>query len=183
MPSSLGGDSVNRTQSGSGVQVREMTGGALGHDGADREPVAPALATSRAVYAPDLRGHGESAHTGDYSLELMRDDVLGFVEALNLGPVTLVGALAGGMAAYCAAGHRPDRISLAGWRSGSRTAGSCPSTRAISSTRRGRPSSPGRHGVPGRVTGCCAPRRHGQPASAYIARWWLSICAAVSSAG
>src|SRR5690349_10240497 len=69
---------------------------ALGDSGAGWEPVARGLADTHRVYALDLRGHGDSADPGAYSFELMRDDVRGFLDALGLDAVTLVGHSMGG---------------------------------------------------------------------------------------
>jgi pimeloyl-ACP methyl ester carboxylesterase len=71
----------------------------------------PALAKHRHVCAVDLRGHGSSERTDRYSLEPMRDDVLGFMEALQLRrPASLIGHSLGGMVAYLAAAERPDLV-------------------------------------------------------------------------
>lgn len=53
---------------------------ALGESAADWDAVAPACAQHRRVYAPDLRGHGHSGWPGEYSVELMQADVLGFLD-------------------------------------------------------------------------------------------------------
>jgi 3-oxoadipate enol-lactonase len=63
------------------------------------------------VYALDLRGHGESEHTAEYSFELMRDDVCAFANKLDLTDVTLVGHSMGGVVAYLSANKLSDRIS------------------------------------------------------------------------
>ncbi|WP_046733712.1 alpha/beta fold hydrolase [Streptomyces humi] len=84
---------------------------ALGENATDWEQVAPALARSRRVYALDLRGHGRSDWPGDYSLELMRADVLSFLEALGLGSVDLIGHSLGGIVAYLLAQEHPQRVS------------------------------------------------------------------------
>ncbi|MCH0543049.1 alpha/beta fold hydrolase [Streptomyces sp. MUM 203J] len=83
---------------------------ALGEEAGDWAPVTPALALDRRVYALDLRGHGRSDWPGDYSLELMRDDVLGFLDALGLDRVDLIGHSLGGAVAYLLAQERPGRV-------------------------------------------------------------------------
>lgn len=82
----------------------------LGEGMDDWADVAPALAADRQVYAVDLRGHGRSDWPGDYSLELMRDDVLGFLDALSPDAVDLIGHSMGGLVAYLLAAERPDRL-------------------------------------------------------------------------
>ncbi len=84
---------------------------ALGENATDWEQVVPALAHSRRVYALDLRGHGRSDWPGDYSLELMRADVLQFLDALGLGHVDLIGHSMGGIVAYLLAQDHPQRVS------------------------------------------------------------------------
>jgi 3-oxoadipate enol-lactonase len=83
---------------------------ALGEDGSDWGNVAPAFARCWRVYAPDLRGHGRSDWPGDYSAELMRADILGFLDALALDRVDLIGHSLGGMVAYLFAIERSERL-------------------------------------------------------------------------
>ncbi|MFB7776619.1 alpha/beta fold hydrolase [Streptomyces bauhiniae] len=88
---------------------------ALGEAGDDWATVAAELARGRRVYAVDLRGHGDSGRPGAYSLELMRADVLGFLDALGLDRTDLVGHSLGGIVAYLVAAARPggvDRLVL-----------------------------------------------------------------------
>ncbi|MFE3406944.1 alpha/beta fold hydrolase [Streptomyces mirabilis] len=84
---------------------------ALGEDSTDWGEVVPAFARGRRVYALDLRGHGRSDWPGEYSLELMRADVLRFLDVLGLGTVDLIGHSMGGVVAYLLAQERPERVS------------------------------------------------------------------------
>jgi 3-oxoadipate enol-lactonase len=83
---------------------------ALAEGAADWDGVAPAFARHWRVYAPDLRGHGRSEWPGDYSVELMRADVLGFLDALGLDRVDLIGHSMGGLVACLLAQQRPERV-------------------------------------------------------------------------
>ena len=83
---------------------------ALGEGAADWDGVAPAFARHWRVYAPDLRGHGSSSWPGSYSVEAMEADVLGFLDALALDRVDLIGHSMGGLVAYLVAGDQPERV-------------------------------------------------------------------------
>jgi 3-oxoadipate enol-lactonase len=83
----------------------------LGDGAADWDGVAPAFGRHWRVYAPDLRGHGRSDRPADYSVELMEADVLGFLDALQLDRVDLVGHSMGGLVGYLLAGDHPERVS------------------------------------------------------------------------
>lgn len=83
---------------------------ALGDHAADWFTVAAALAPHFQVVAMDLRGHGDSGRPGKYSFELMRDDVLAVLEALDLHDIILIGHSMGGVVACLLAQTQPDRI-------------------------------------------------------------------------
>jgi pimeloyl-ACP methyl ester carboxylesterase len=83
---------------------------ALGEDATNWETVAPVLARSRRIYALDLRGHGRSDWPGDYSLELMRGDVLRFLDVLGLDQVDVIGHSMGGVVAYLLSEDHPQRV-------------------------------------------------------------------------
>ncbi len=83
---------------------------ALGERGASWAPVMPRFAERFRVFAPDLRGHGDSDWPGSYSVQLMCDDVVGLLDELGLGTVTVAGLSLGGTVAYLLAMRRPDRV-------------------------------------------------------------------------
>lgn len=83
---------------------------ALGGRGTGWAPVTSEFAGCFHVFAPDLRGHGDSDWPGTYSFQLMCDDVLALLDQLGLDKVTLVGHSMGGVVAYLLAMQRPDRV-------------------------------------------------------------------------
>jgi 3-oxoadipate enol-lactonase len=83
---------------------------ALGEQAASWDEVATRFATRFRVVALDLRGHGASTWPGAYSFTLMRDDVLGVLDALDLHDLVLVGHSMGGTVAYLVAQAQPGRI-------------------------------------------------------------------------
>jgi pimeloyl-ACP methyl ester carboxylesterase len=62
------------------------------------------------VVALDLRGHGSSDWPGQYSFRLMVGDVLGVLDELGVGTVTLAGHSMDGTVAYLLAIREPDRV-------------------------------------------------------------------------
>lgn len=82
----------------------------LGGSAASWEAVGSLLGEEWRVYALDLRGHGESDWPDEYALEMMRDDVLGFLDECELDRVGLVGHSMGGVVAYLLAEERADRV-------------------------------------------------------------------------
>jgi pimeloyl-ACP methyl ester carboxylesterase len=74
--------------------------------------VAHALGDRFRVIAPDARGHGGSEWTHDYSFELMRDDVVGFMEQLGILGAIVAGHSMGAVTAYQLAATRPELIRL-----------------------------------------------------------------------
>lgn len=75
--------------------------------------VLEALAPLGRTLAPDLRGHGESSHTGrpeDYTLERLTADLLAFLRAAGISRCDLLGHSMGGMLALRLALSHPERI-------------------------------------------------------------------------
>jgi pimeloyl-ACP methyl ester carboxylesterase len=81
-----------------------------GNDRSSWAGVAPGFADTHRVYAPDLRGFGDSDRPGAYSFELMRDDVLGLLDHIGAETVDLVGHSMGGTVAWLVAQARPDAV-------------------------------------------------------------------------
>jgi 3-oxoadipate enol-lactonase len=74
-------------------------------------PVGTALADEFAVYAPDLRGHGATSWDGaEFTIDDMADDLAQALDALDLGPVHLLGMSMGGGVAMTYAARHPDRV-------------------------------------------------------------------------
>jgi len=82
----------------------------LGEQAASWQSVEPGFASGFRVVAVDLRGHGASDWPGSYTYELMRDDVLAVLDALDLHDIVLVGHSMGGVVAYLVAQAQPDRV-------------------------------------------------------------------------
>jgi pimeloyl-ACP methyl ester carboxylesterase len=63
------------------------------------------------LFMPDCRGHGRTADVeGPYTYENVADDIAGFIEALGLGPVRLVGWSNGANVVLRLALRRPDLV-------------------------------------------------------------------------
>ncbi|MFE3552883.1 alpha/beta fold hydrolase [Streptomyces kronopolitis] len=82
----------------------------LGEDGEDWRGVVGRLAGTHRVFALDQRGHGHSDWPGDYGFARWRDDALGFLRALGLERMLLIGHSLGAVAALLAAAERPDLV-------------------------------------------------------------------------
>lgn len=68
------------------------------------------VGTGRLVIAPDLRGHGGSAWTGDYRLDSVQRDVVSVLDLLDIAEFDLIGHSLGAHIAALLAGRRPDRV-------------------------------------------------------------------------
>ena len=78
-----------------------------------RKQVGVLAAAGYRVLAPDLRGYGRSDAPGgvyDYTLDKLRGDVLGLLDALKIDKVTLVGHDWGGLIGWQLAALAPQRI-------------------------------------------------------------------------
>lgn len=72
------------------------------------------LARDFRVIAYDLRGAGRTgAPPGPYTFEQLVGDLLGLIEALDLGPVSLVGHSLGGTVALAHAAEHPEHVAAA----------------------------------------------------------------------
>jgi len=83
---------------------------ALGRSSDSWDQVAAQLGDKYRILALDQRGHGGSPRTSEYSFELMCDDLLHFVNAMNLERFTLIGHSMGGTVSYLFAESFSSRI-------------------------------------------------------------------------
>src|SRR3712207_70497 len=81
-------------------------------DGTTWRHVAPALGEHFRVIAPDLRGRADSEWTDDYSMQLLADDVVAFMDALGILGAVLVGHSSGALVAFLVASQHPDRLRM-----------------------------------------------------------------------
>lgn len=84
----------------------------LESSGASWEHVGRAIGDRFRVIAPDARGHGDSEWTREYSLELMRDDVVRLMGALGVLGAIVVGHSMGALTAYLLAATHPELVRL-----------------------------------------------------------------------
>lgn len=80
------------------------------------EPIATELSARFHVYACDARGHGDSdkpAPTGGYGWEGLAADLRGFLDALGLAGVPIIGHSSGAAGAARLAATRPEYVSAA----------------------------------------------------------------------
>lgn len=107
------GISTNYLDSGAGQPVVFVHGSGPGVSAyANWRLTLPALAGQVHCYAPDLVGFGftERPVGIDYTLQTWVDQLLGFLDALELGPVSLVGNSFGGAVALRLAATHPGRV-------------------------------------------------------------------------
>jgi len=83
----------------------------IGTDLSLYDPVVPLLTPDFRVIRMDTRGHGASdAPAGDYSLDLLADDVLAVMDAAGADKASLCGTSLGGMIAMALATKAPERV-------------------------------------------------------------------------
>ncbi|ADG10813.1 3-oxoadipate enol-lactonase [Caulobacter segnis] len=83
----------------------------IGTDLSLYDPVVPLLTPDFLVIRLDTRGHGASdAPAGDYSLDLLADDVLAVMDAAGVDKASLCGTSLGGMIAMTLAAKAPERV-------------------------------------------------------------------------
>ncbi len=74
------------------------------------DALARGLADRFRVIVPDLRGHGESDRSEEYTWERALDDIDGVVRTFSMAPVSIVGHGIGAQLAAAYAGRRPTAV-------------------------------------------------------------------------
>lgn len=107
------GISTNYLEAGAGEPVLLIHGSGPGVTAyANWRLTLPALARQFHCYAPDMAGFGFTERSSGitYNLQTWVDQLLGFLDALGLDTVSLVGNSFGGAVALRLAATRPDRV-------------------------------------------------------------------------
>lgn len=107
------GLATNYHEAGSGRPVVLLHGSGPGVTAwANWRRIVPLIATEFRVVAPDVVGFGFTERPRDrqYGIKVWVGHLLGFLDALGLGRVSLVGNSFGGALALAAASRHPDRI-------------------------------------------------------------------------
>ena len=105
----IGGLKFHYTDWGGDGPPLVMLHGLTGH-ARTWDHTATTLSERYQVLALDQRGHGDSGWATQYGLASMAQDVLGFLDALELGEVTLMGLSMGGLVSFVFAAAYPDRV-------------------------------------------------------------------------
>lgn len=112
------GLAMHVTEAGQGDETILLLHGALSDAGQNYRLLIPLLADRYRVVAPDLRGHGRTDNpTGSFTLEDLKADVLGLMDAMGLAKVHVLGCSLGGYVALAARAEAPERfasLALAG---------------------------------------------------------------------
>jgi pimeloyl-ACP methyl ester carboxylesterase len=108
----VNGIRMHATTTGQGPTVLLLHGFPDTHD-VWRKQVGPLAAAGYRVIAPDLRGYGRTEAPGgvyDYTLDKLRADVIGLLDALEIDKVILVGHDWGGLIGWQIAALSPQRV-------------------------------------------------------------------------
>jgi 2-hydroxy-6-oxo-octa-2,4-dienoate hydrolase len=106
-----GGVKTNYLEAGAGPPVVLVHGSGPGVSAyANWRLNLPELARRFHVYAPDMAGFGFTEKTGDYGMAGWTNQIVGFLDALELDRVSLVGNSFGGGLAIRVAAQHPDRV-------------------------------------------------------------------------
>lgn len=105
------GASLHVETYGTGGEPVLLLHGALSDNMQNWRMVHEPLAKKHRVIGLDLRGHGGSDNpSGEFTLELLRDDVLGVLDALELPRVHVLGCSLGGYVAMALRSKQPERV-------------------------------------------------------------------------
>jgi pimeloyl-ACP methyl ester carboxylesterase len=105
----IGGLNFHYTDWGGDGPPLVMLHGLSGH-ARTWDHTAAALSDRYRVLALDQRGHGDTDWAPQYGFGLMAADLLGFLDALGLDEVTLMGLSMGGIVSFVFAAAHPERV-------------------------------------------------------------------------
>jgi esterase len=105
----IGGLRFHYADWGGGGPPLVMLHGLSGHARTWDDTAAP-LSGDYHVLAVDQRGHGDTGWAPEYGFAPMAEDLLGFLDALDLREVTLMGLSMGGIVSFVFAAAHPERV-------------------------------------------------------------------------
>jgi esterase len=105
----IGGLRFHYADWGGGGPPLVMLHGLSGHARTWDDTAAP-LNGRYHVLAVDQRGHGDTGWAPEYGFAPMAEDLLGFLDALDLREVTLMGLSMGGIVSFVFAAAHPERV-------------------------------------------------------------------------
>jgi esterase len=105
----IGGLRFHYADWGGGGPPLVMLHGLSGH-ARTWDDTAAALSGRYHVLAVDQRGHGDTGWAPEYGFAPMAEDLLGFLDALDLREVTLMGLSMGGIVSFVFAAAHPGRV-------------------------------------------------------------------------
>ncbi len=73
-------------------------------------PAAKQFSNNFRVIIPDLRNHGQSPHSTDFSYEIMQSDIAELMHELNINTATVIGHSMGGKLAMLLALNHPEKV-------------------------------------------------------------------------
>lgn len=107
----INGTQIFYTQQGSGLPLIFLHGN--GEDHHIFDPLIKKLSHQFTCYALDSRNHGQSQMTDQFHYQTMTDDLLAFIQELELSPVNIIGFSDGSIVTMLLAMQHPELVDKA----------------------------------------------------------------------